>query len=314
LSKTDLEVRIEGFRGMALAPNTLRGYQTDWKDFAAWCRAEGRECLPADTATVSLYFADRSQHLTAASLTRRIAAITKRHAQAGFLSPTKQPKFREVMAGIRKSKKDRPQTAKAALLNSDLIEILGEIEANDDLDRLQAARDRALLMIGFAGALRRSELVNLDVEDIVKTREGIILTLRWSKTDQEGQGTELAIPKGRKPATCPVTILEAWLSRAEIKSGPVFRKVRQNGVVENRRLSDRSVALILKRCVGHAGFAPEEFSGHSLRAGFATSAAAAGAHERDIMQHTRHKSEQMVRRYIRKGSLFKGNLVDSMGF
>jgi integrase len=121
------------------------------------------------------------------------------------------------MAGIRKSKKDRPQTAKAALLNSELIEILGEIEANDDLDRLQAARDRALLIIGFAGALRRSELVNLDVEDIVKTRDGIILTLRWSKTDQQGQGTELAIPKGRKPATCPVTILETWLTRALLR-------------------------------------------------------------------------------------------------
>ena len=197
------------------------------------------------------------------------------------MSPTKQPEFRQVMAWIRKSKKDRPQTAKAALLNSELIEILGAIEANDDLDRLQAARDRALLIIGFAAALRRSELVNLDVEDIVKTRDGIILTLRWSKTDQEGQGTELAIPKGRKPATCPVSILEAWLTRAKIKHGPVFRKVRQNGVVENSRLSDRSVALILKRCVGHAGFAPEEFSGHSLRAGFATSAAAAGANERD---------------------------------
>jgi integrase len=312
--QTDLESRLQGFRGMALAPNTLRGYESDWKDFEVWCHGKGRESLPAETATVSLYFADRSQHLTTASLTRRIAAISKRHGQAGYISPTKQPEFREVMAGIRKSKKDRPQTAKAALLNSDLIEILSAIEANDDLDRLQAARDRALLIIGFAGALRRSELVNLDVEDIVKTREGIILTLRWSKTDQEGQGTEIAIPKGRKPATCPVTILNAWLTRAKIKQGPVFRKVRQNGVVENRCLSDRSVALILKRCVGHAGFAPEEFSGHSLRAGFATSAAAAGANERDIMQHTRHKSEQMVRRYIRKGSLFKGNLVDTLGF
>ena len=157
LPKTALETRLEGFRGMALAANTLRGYETDWKDFAAWCHAEGRECLPAETATVSLYFADRSEHLTAASLTRRIAAISKRHAQAGCLSPTKQPEFREVMAGIRKSKKDRPQTAKAALLNSDLIEILGAIEAAADLDRLQAARDRALLIIGFAGALRRSD-------------------------------------------------------------------------------------------------------------------------------------------------------------
>jgi site-specific recombinase XerD len=197
LPKSALETRLGGFRGMALSPNTLRGYQTDWQDFATWCQEQGRDSLPAETATVSLYFADRSQHLTTASLTRRIAAISKRHGQAGYISPTKQPEFREVMAGIRKSKKDRLQTAKAALLNSDLVEILGAIEANDDLDRLQAARDRALLMIGFAGALRRSELVNLDVEDIVKTREGIILSLRWSKTDQEGQGTEIAIPKGR---------------------------------------------------------------------------------------------------------------------
>jgi integrase len=299
---------------MALAQNTLRGYESDWKDFAAWCQQKGREALPAEAATASLYFVDRSRILTTASLTRRIAAISKRHAQAGFVSPTKQPEFREVMAGIRKSKKGRPQTAKAALLNSDLIEILEQIEENDDLHKLQAARDRALLIIGFTGALRRSELVNLDVEDIVRTREGIILWLRWSKTDQEGKGTELAIPKGRKPATCPVAILDTWLTRAKINCGPVFRKVRQNGVVENKRLSDRSVALILKRCVGHAGFAPDEFSGHSLRAGFATSAAAAGASERDIMKHTRHKSEQMVRRYIRKGSLFKGNLIDSMGF
>jgi integrase len=162
--------------------------------------------------------------------------------------------------------------------------------------------------------LRRSELVNLDVEDIVKTREGIILTLRWSKTDQQGQGTELAIPKGRKPATCPVTILDAWLTRAKIKHGPVFRKVRQNGVVENQRLSDRSVALILKRCVGHAGFAPDEFSGHSLRAGFATSAAAAGANERDIMQHTRHKSEQIGAALHPQGLPLQRQLGRYLGF
>src|ERR1700758_4128927 len=132
----DLESRLQGFRGMALAPNPLRGYESDWKDFEAWCQGKGRVSLPAETATVSLYFVDRSEHLTAASLTRRIAAISKRHGQARLLSPTKQPEFREVMAGIRKSKKDRPQTAKAALSNSELIEILEKIDENDDLDRL----------------------------------------------------------------------------------------------------------------------------------------------------------------------------------
>jgi putative toxin-antitoxin system antitoxin component (TIGR02293 family) len=151
LDKTALETRLQSFRGMALAPNTLRGYRRDWKDFATWCQEQGRECLSADT--VSLYFADRSAQLTAPSLTRRIAAISKRHAQAVFLSPTKQPEFREVMAGIRKSKKDRPQTAKAALLNSDLIEIFDPIAANDARDRPQAARARALRLLEEMEAL-----------------------------------------------------------------------------------------------------------------------------------------------------------------
>jgi site-specific recombinase XerD len=154
LDKTALETRLQSFRGMALAPNTLRGYRRDWKDFATWCQEQGRECLSADT--VSLYFADRSAQLTAPSLTRRIAAISKRHAQAVFLSPTKQPEFREVMAGIHKCKKDRPQTAKAALLNNDLIEILDAIAANDARDRPQAARARALLARGDGGTLPHS--------------------------------------------------------------------------------------------------------------------------------------------------------------
>ena len=175
-------------------------------------------------------------------------------------------------------------------------------------------RDRALLILGFTGALRRSELVALDFEDVHHSPDGISLILRWSKTDQEGQGEKVSIPKGKKPATCPVTMLRQWLEFANIKSGPIFRPIRQNGRILPSRLTDRSVALIVKRHVGHAGFDAAEFSGHSLRAGLATSAAKAGQSERSIMKQTRHKSEKMVRRYIREGTLFEDNVVSSLDF
>jgi integrase len=213
------------------------------------------------------------------------------------------------MAGVRRKKTD-PQVVKRPLVASDLFEILKQL----DEETAQGLRDRALLVVGFTGALRRSELVALDVEHLRWTREGMVLHIRSSKTDQEGQGTEVGIPYGRKPSTCPVRILKAWLEFAKIESGPVFRPVTKGGRVGKSRLGDRSVALIVKRTVGHTGYSAEEFSGHSLRAGLATSAALAGQPERDIMQQTRHKSEKMVRRYIRKGSLFLGNVVDALGF
>jgi integrase len=256
--------------------------------------------------------ADRSATLANASLTRAIAAISRQHREAGFQSPTQDARFRQLMAGIRR-KNRAPQDAKQALLVEDLFEILKQIPGLGKSEAVEH-RDRALLVIGFCGALRRSELVNLDVEDVRSAPEGIILTLRWSKTDQAADGVEIGIPKGRKPATCPVTLLRTWLDYAKIPSGPIFRPVRQNGKISNSRLTNASVALIVKRHVGHAGFAADAFSGHSLRAGLATSAAEAGQNEREIMNQTRHKSEKMVRRYIRKGSLFQGNVVRKLGF
>ena len=190
------------------------------------------------------------------------------------------------------------------------MEILEQL----DPETAQGARDRALLVVGFTGALRRSELVSLDVEDIRWTRQGMIINIRTSKMDQEGKGSEIGIPFGRKAETCPVGLLKAWLKFAGIKKGPIFRPIAKSGEIGPERLGDRAVALIVKRTVGHAGFSPEDFSGHSLRAGLATSAAERGQHERDIMQQTRHKSVKMLRRYIRKGSLFQGNVVDSLGF
>ncbi len=312
LRESALESEVAELRSHALAANSQRGYAADWRNFSAWCVAQGREALPASPETAGLYMADRSATLANASLTRAIAAISRHHREAGFHSPTQDARFRQLMAGIRR-KNRAPQDAKQALLVEDLFEILKQIPGLGKSEAVEH-RDRALLVIGFCGALRRSELVNLDVEDIRWAPEGIILTLRWSKTDQAADGVEIGIPKGRKRATCPVTILRRWLDYAKITSGPIFRPVRQNAVVLNRRLTDASVALIVKRHVGHAGFAADAFSGHSLRAGLATSAAEAGQNEREIMNQTRHKSEKMVRRYIRKGSLFQGNVVGGLGF
>jgi site-specific recombinase XerD len=301
--------REEDFRKRSLSPNTRRGYENDWKDFTAWCAEHGAESLPATAATLKRYFADRSSTLAKASLTRRIAAISRYHQWAEQQSPTTDPGFRAIMAGIRRTKTDTP-AAKEALLAEDLIEILGQIPDHTP----QGQRDRALLLLGFTAALRRSELVALDRADVRITGQGIVLTIRQSKTDQEGAGVEVGVPRGRKPETCPVKQLEAWLVTAKITDGPIFRQIRKGGEVLPGRLSDRAVALIVKRYVGHAGFSSENYSGHSLRAGLATSAALAGSNERQIMQQTRHKSERMVRVYIRKGSLFNDNVVEGLGF
>ena len=191
-------------------------------------------------------------------------------------------------------------------------------------DTLAGLRNRALLLLGFAGALRRSELVGLDVEDLDFTSAGLVVTLRRSKTDQDGDGRKLGVPYGGRLETCPVRTSQSWLSAAAITTGPMFREItkadrilnpytdkkgRQRGV----RLGDKAVALIVKRAAQEAGLDPTRYAGHSLRAGLATSAAAAGASERAIMATTGHRSVQMVRRYIRSGELFRENAAATVG-
>jgi integrase len=178
---------------------------------------------------------------------------------------------------------------------------------------IAGTRDRALLLVGFAGAMRRSELVGLDVTDITHRDEGLAITIRSSKTDQEGAGRQVAIPIGRDPETCPVRALQGWLDAAGIEDGPVFRPIDRHGNVSPDRLSDRAVALIVKRSAEGAGLDPSLYSGHSLRAGFATTAAANGASERAIANQTGHKSMEVLRRYVRHGSLFTDNAATMLG-
>jgi len=293
----------------ARAGSTIRAYTHDWQQFRAWCEANGFVSLPASPQTVILYSTDLAKNHGKRwnTLSRRIAAISQLHSQAGFESPTRSWAVKQFLQGLRRELGIAP-VRKRPVLVGDLQEILKQIP-----DSLLGKRDRALLLLGFSGAFRRSELVGLDAKDIEVQRAGIALTIGRSKTDQEGQGRILGIPYGIEEATCPIRALEAWRNAAEIQSGPLFRPVNRHGRVLASRLSGEGVAIVVKRYVEKLGYDPAHFAGHSLRAGLATSAAAAGKSERAIMNQTGHRSIMTVRRYIRDGNLFRENAADGLG-
>jgi site-specific recombinase XerD len=289
------------------AHNTKRAYSADWRDFTAWCEAQGVVSLPATPATLALYLTDRAKDCKVATLTRRLTAISQAHQLAHHESPTQAAEVRTVMKGIRREK-GTAQVQKAPVLTANLramIEVLPE--------SLLGQRDKALLLVGFGGAFRRSELVALDVADVAFTTEGLVVTIRRSKTDQEGQGRKLGIAYGSRPATCPVRALRAWLDAATITEGPIFRPLDRHGHVLPTRLTAQSVALIVKRWAAAAGLEPADYAGHSLRAGLATQAAANGVSERAIMAQTGHKSVTVARRYIREGTLWRENASAEVG-
>jgi site-specific recombinase XerD len=307
----------------AKAKNTIRAYTSDWKDFTDWCKGQRRESLPASSETVALYITHLARGLKTSTIQRRISSISQAHAAAGYDdSPTKTALVRATWQGIRRSKGVAAQ-GKAPVLMPDLramVEHLpkesqGDAEATEAelQDRLIACRDRALLLLGFAGAMRRSELVSLDVADVIETADGLVVTIRRSKTDQEGQGRKVGIPYGSKLATCPVRSLRVWKVRAKITEGPLFRQVNRHGKVLEGRLGDRTVALVVKRAVAATGVDAASYAGHSLRAGLATAAAMAGVSERVIQGQTGHKSLPILRRYIREGSLFRENAAAEVG-
>lgn len=278
----------------ARSANTLRAYESDLRSFCSWCQARGVTCLPATAETVSLYIADVAESVKPSTLQRRLAAIAVAHKAAGYESPTAHEVVRSVLAGTRR-RLGVAQTQKQALAVEDVRAIVGELGDDLAID----VRDRALLLVGFAGALRRSELVALDVADVAFEKQGIVLTLRRSKTNQEGNTEEIAIPYGSDHNTCPVRALQAWLEH--VAEDALFRSIARGGHIGGR-LSDHSVALIVKKRAEKAGIDPALVAGHSLRSGFATSAARAGKDEASIMRQTRHKSVIVARRYIRQGT------------
>jgi integrase len=299
--------KAKSYASQSKAASTLRAYRAGWADFTTWCEANGRQPLPAAPATVASYLADRADTLKAASLGLYAAAISQAHQAAGHVSPTRDAAVRATMQGIRRTKDTAP-SVKAAAVTQDVRRMCEVLP-----DSLLGVRDRALILLGFAGAFRRSELVGLDREDLAISSEGVTVNLRRSKTDQEGQGRKVGIPYGSRPDTCPVRAILAWLEASRIEAGPLFVGLNRHGQLLPGRLSDRAVARVVQRQAEAAGLDSAKYGGHSLRAGLATSAAAAGASERAIIAQTGHRSVTMVRRYIREGSLFRENAAATVG-
>lgn len=296
-----------GYIAQSKSAATLRGYSADLEDFGAWCGARGYSPLPASGEVVATYIADRADTLKPATLKRRIAAISQAHQAAGVENPTTAAAVRLTMQGIRREK-GSAQDQVAPVVVDTLQAMVATLDGS-----LIGLRDRALLLIGFSGAFRRSELVSLDIEDVEVRVEGLAITLRGSKTDQDRKGVRVGIPRGKCAETCPVEALNAWVAAAGITSGPLFRSVNRWGHIQASRLSDYSVALVVKKVAESAGLDPANYAGHSLRAGLATSAAAAGADALAIMQQTRHRSVEMVNGYVREGNLFRANVAANVG-
>lgn len=299
--------RAREFIQASKAESTLRGYRADWREFCAWCEGQHVCPLPASHEAVAAYIADCASRLKVGSIQRRLNAIAEAHKAMGIDSPTHQAMVVNTMKGIRRTKGTAP-AQKAPALTDDIRAMVDATDAG-----IIGLRDRALILTGFAGAFRRSEMVGLDVEDCAFGKDGLTITLRRSKTDQIAAGRKIGIPYGANPETCPVRVLQSWMEQAGITSGPMFRSISRHGQVQPGRLSGIDVARVVKKLAQRAGLDPAKFAGHSLRAGHATSAAIAGASERSIMNQTGHRSVQMVRRYIRDGSLFRENSAGKLG-
>jgi len=256
---------------------------------------------------VASYIADCATHLKVGSIQRRLNAIAEAHKATGLDSPTHTALVRNTMKGIRRTLGTAP-VQKAPALTEDVRAMVGATDAG-----MIGLRDRALILLGFAGAFRRSELVGLDLEDCSFGKDGLTVTLRRSKVDQEGMGRRVGIPYGSNPDTCPVRNVQAWIEQAGISSGPLFHPVTRHGQVQAGRMAGLDVARVVKKLAERAGLEAAKYAGHSLRAGHATSAAIAGASERSIQNQTGHRSVQMVRRYIRDGSLFRENSGGKLG-
>ena len=278
--------------------NTLRAYQADFKDFSAFCAKNGLSSMPTEPKILSLYLTHLSATSKFSTLKRRIASISVIHKIKGHYLDTKHPLIMENLHGIKRIKGSN-QKAKKPILINDLKIIINAIgQANQSENK--KIRDKAIILIGFSGGFRRSELVNIEYEDVEFVSEGVKIFIKRSKTDQSGEGMIKAIPYFDNKSFCPVNALKHWIEYSQIKSGKLFY------------ISDKSVALIIKKYTSLAGLDPNKYSGHSLRSGFATSTAESGAEERNIMAMTGHKTTQMVRRYIQEANLFKNNALNKI--
>ena len=293
------------------ASNTIRAYKSDFNDFGVFCIQNGFKSLPSEPKIVSLYLTHLStKEAKMSTLKRRLVSIGVIHKLKGHYLDTKHPAIIENIMGIKR-RKGSFQKAKKPLLINNLKEIINVIDKQKK-EEIKKLRDRSIILIGFSGGFRRNEIVSLDYEDLDFVTEGLKINLRRSKTDQFGEGFKKALPYFDNRQYCPVVSLKKWLDVSKIASGPVFRRFIKGSKLSKNRLTDQTVPLLIKEYLQLAGIDSKNYSGHSLRSGFATSAAESGAEERNIMAMTGHKSTEMVRRYINEANLFKNNALNKI--
>jgi site-specific recombinase XerD len=293
------------------ANNTVRAYKSDFSDFGLFCAQNGFKSLPSEPKIVSLYITHLStKDAKISTLKRRLVSIGVIHKLKGYYLDTKHPSIIENIMGIKRRKGSSQKGKKPILINAlkQLIDVIDQ----QDKEETKKFRDRSIILIGFSGGFRRNEIVSLDLDDLDFVAEGLKINIRRSKTDQFGEGFTKALPYFDSPQYCPVVSLKKWIEISNIRSGPLFRRFTKGLNLSEKRLTDQTVALLIKEYLKLAGIDNKNYSGHSLRSGFATTAAESGVEERSIMAMTGHKSTEMVRRYIKEANLFKNNALNKI--
>ena len=293
------------------ATNTVRAYKSDFNDFGLFCAKNGFKSLPTDPKVVSLYLTYLStKAIKISTLKRRLVSIGVIHKLKGHYLDTKHPAIIENIMGIKR-RKGSIQNGKKPILISYLKKIIDVIDEQKK-EEIKKLRDRSLILIGFSGGFRRNEIVSLDYDDLDFVPEGLKITVKRSKTDQFGKGSIKGLPYFDNQKYCPVVSIKNWINISKINSGSIFRRFLKGSIISKNRLTDQTVALLIKEYLNLAGIDSKNYSGHSLRSGFATSAAESGAEERSIMAMTGHKSTEMVRRYIKEANIFKNNALNKI--
>jgi len=293
------------------AINTIRAYKSDFKDFGSFCIKHSFKALPTEPKIVALYLTYLSgKDAKMSTLRRRLVSISVMHKLKGHYLDTKHPVIIENLMGIKR-RKGSIQKGKKPILINHLKAIINVIN-KEKIEEIKKARDKAIILIGFGGGFRRTELMSIDYEDLEFVAEGVKITIKRSKTDQFGEGMIKGLPYFANETYCPVAHLKKWIKISDIKDGPIFRRFVKGCSLTSNRLTDQSVVLLIKSYLKLAGIENKNYSGHSLRSGFATVSAESGADERSIMAMTGHKTTQMVRRYIREANIFKNNALNKI--
>ena len=317
-TKSELSINIKELQEETLvnlkhskANNTIRAYKSDFNDFNLFCTQNGFNPLPTNPKILSLYLTNLSKNdVKMSTLKRRLVSIGVIHKLKGHYLDTKHPSIIENIMGIKRRKGSIQRGKKPLLINNlkQIINVIDELK----IEEIKKLRDRTIILVGFSGGFRRNEIVSLDYEDLDFVEEGLKINLRRSKTDQFGEGSVKGLPYFENSKYCPVVSISKWIKISKINSGALFRRFIKGSKLSDDRLTDQTVALLIKEYLKLAGIDNSNYSGHSLRSGFATSAAEAGAEERTIMAMTGHKSTEMVRRYIKEANLFKNNALNKI--